>query len=118
MTSTRKPLVWLHGEVKSPPFSAEARLEAGLLLRQLQEGVTLTLPHSRPMPAIGSGFHELRVQDREATWRLVYRLDPDAVVVAEVFSKKTRATPRTVIENCRRRLRRYDALNGVTKGDQ
>jgi phage-related protein len=58
------------------------------------------------------------VQDREATWRLVYRVDPDAVVVAEVFSKKTRAMPRTVIENCRRRLRLYDALTAATKGDR
>jgi len=31
-----KPLVWLHGAVKSPPFSATARLEAGFLLRRLQ----------------------------------------------------------------------------------
>ena len=28
-----KPLVWLHGEVRSPPFSVGARIEAGLLLR-------------------------------------------------------------------------------------
>lgn len=118
MTSTQKPLVWLHGEVRSPPFSAEARLEAGLLLRQLQEGVKLGLPHSRPMPAIGPRFHELRVQDREATWRLVYRLDPDAVVVAEVFCKKTRATPRAVIENCRRRLKLYDLIAAATRKDQ
>jgi phage-related protein len=118
MTSTHKPLVWLHGEVKSPPFSAEARLEAGLLLRRLQDGVKLALPHSRPMPAIGPRFHELRVQDREATWRLVYRLDSDAVVVAEVFSKKTRGTPRTVIENCRRRLRLYDVLTGGGRRDE
>jgi len=31
-----KPLAWLHGEVKSPPFSQKARLEAGFLLRLLQ----------------------------------------------------------------------------------
>jgi len=28
-----KPIVWLHGEVKTPPFSQTARLEAGFLLR-------------------------------------------------------------------------------------
>jgi len=33
-----KPLVWLHGEVKTPPFSKKARLEAGFLLRRLQRG--------------------------------------------------------------------------------
>ncbi len=31
-----KPLVWLKGEVKTPPFSSQARLEAGFLLRKLQ----------------------------------------------------------------------------------
>jgi hypothetical protein len=45
-----KPLVWLHGEVKSPPFSATARIEAGYLFRLLQRGETLALPHSRPKP--------------------------------------------------------------------
>ncbi len=32
-----KPSVWLKGEVKTPPFRAEARVEAGLLLRRLQK---------------------------------------------------------------------------------
>jgi len=36
-----KPLAWLRGEVKSPPFSQKARLEAGLLLRLLQRGEPL-----------------------------------------------------------------------------
>ena len=27
-----KPLIWLHDEVKTPPFSLAARLEAGFLL--------------------------------------------------------------------------------------
>ena len=38
MPVTDKPLVWLRGEIKSPPFSADARLEAGVLLRRLQRG--------------------------------------------------------------------------------
>ena len=104
-----RPLVWLHGEVKSPPFSATARQEAGFLLRMLQQGQFLGLPHSRPMPSIGRRCHELRIQDADVVWRIMYRLDADAVVIAEVFSKKSRATPRGVIETCRRRLRAYDA---------
>jgi hypothetical protein len=59
MPEADKPLVWLHGEVQTPPFSP---------------------------------------------WRIIYRIDSDAVVIAEVFSKKTQATPRSVIEVCRRRL--------------
>jgi len=118
MAPADKPLVWLHGEVKTPPFSAEARIEAGVLLRQLQRGVKVALPHSRPMPTIGVRCHELRVQDRDATWRVVYRLDPDAVVIAEVFSRKTQATPRAVIETCQRRLRRYDQLSRENEEDR
>ncbi len=44
----------------------------------------------------------------EADWRIVYRLDANAVVILEVFSKKTRATPKAVIEACVRRLKEYD----------
>ena len=104
-----KPLVWLHGEVKTPPFSRAARLEAGVLLRRLQQGERLGMPHCRPMPSIARRCHELRIQDRNETWRVLFRLDEDAVVLLEVFSKKSRATPRKVIETCRRRLAVYDA---------
>jgi len=50
----------------------------------------------------------LRVRDGAAAWRILYRLDADAVVILEVFSKKTRATPKAVIDTCRKRLREYD----------
>ena len=109
---TNKPLVWLHGEVKSPPLSAAARLEAGVLLRRLQRRDSFGLPHSRPMPAIGSRCHELRVVDESATWRIVYRIDNDAVVIGDVFSKKTQATPKSAIDACKRRFREYDAIIG------
>lgn len=59
MDETDKPLVWLHGEVKTPPFSQEARIKTGVLLRQLQQGESLGLPHSKPMPSIGAHCHEL-----------------------------------------------------------
>jgi len=103
-----KPLVWLHGEVRTPPLSAAARIEAGLLLRRLQRGERLAMPQSRPMPSIGARCHELRINDATATWRIIYRLDPDAVVVLEVFRKTTPRTPRTVIQNCKDRMRLYD----------
>jgi phage-related protein len=103
-----KPLVWLHGEVKSPPFSAAARLETGYLLRSLQRGDSLSLPHSRPMPNVGPRCHELRIKDGDATWRILYRTDSDAVVIVEVFKKKTPQTPKRVIDTCKTRLREYD----------
>jgi phage-related protein len=103
-----KPLVWLRGEVKTPPFSKAARVEAGLLLRRLQMGETLSLPQSRPMPAIGRRCHELRITDEGHNWRIVFRADSDAIVIGEVFDKKTRATPPAVIDRCKERFRRYD----------
>jgi phage-related protein len=107
-----KPLVWLASEVKSPPFSTAARVETGFLLRQLQRGQNLGLPHSRPMPSIARGCHELRVQDQEQTWRIIYRVDRDAIVILEVFSKKTAATPTRTIDVCRQRLKRYAEDSG------
>lgn len=109
VTRERKPVAWLHGEIKTPPFSSEARTEAGERLARLQRGEALNMPHSRPMPEIGPRCHELRVKDAGAEWRIMYRADPDAVLVVDVFSKKTRETPQSVIESCRRRLREYDS---------
>jgi phage-related protein len=112
MRQIDRPLVWLRGEVKSPPFSTEARVEAGMLLRRLQRGDRLGMPHSRPMPTIGRRCHELRIGDAGKTWRIVYRLDPDAIVIVEVFQKATQQTPTRVIQDCRRRLSLYDAAAG------
>jgi phage-related protein len=109
MTTKDKPLAWLHGEIRTPPFSSQARIEAGYMLRRLQMGEKLSLPHSRPMPSIGARCHELRIDDENKTWRIVYRVDPDAIVILEVFEKKTQNTPKDVIENCKRRIRLYDA---------
>ena len=78
-----------------------------MLLRRLQRGEKLGLPHSRLMPSIGPGCHELRVQDATRAWRIVYRLDAEAIVILEVFAKMTRATPRAVVEACRSRLARF-----------
>ncbi len=110
MRRADKPLVWLHGEIKTPPFTSAARVEAGFLLRRLQRGDVLGMPASRPMPTIGARCHELRINDENGAWRILYRTDADAVVILEVFRKKTAATPKAVIEAARRRLRDYDAV--------
>ena len=66
------------------------------------------MPQSRPMPAVGERCHELRIVDIDATWRIIYRVDPDAIVILDVFSKKSRTTPKSVIARSRKRLREYD----------
>lgn len=108
MAQIDKLLVWLHGDVKTPPFSEAARIEAGYLLRRLQRGESLSMPLSRPMPNIGPRCYELRINDADVTWRIIHRIDTDAIVIAEVLSKKTAATPKAVIEICKRRLKEYD----------
>ncbi|NET47181.1 MAG: type II toxin-antitoxin system RelE/ParE family toxin [Merismopedia sp. SIO2A8] len=108
MGKNDKPLVWLHGEVKTPPFSQVARLEAGFLLRRLQQGERLEMPHSRPMPSIGVSCHELRIRDAEQNWRIVYHIDNDAILILDVFSKKTQTTPQSVIDICKKRLSKYE----------
>lgn len=103
-----KPLVWLHGEIKTPPMTVHSRLQAGYLLRRLQGGELLSMPHSRPMPAIGPRCHELRIDEGQVTWRIFYRIDPDAIVILDVLKKKTRTASQAVIETCKRRLADYD----------
>jgi len=100
----------MEGEIKSPPFSGEARIEAGMLLRRLQQGENLGLPCCRPMPAVGPRCHELRVRDENKNWRIFYYLGIDAVVILEVHNKTTQRTPQSVLENCKRRLRLYQSI--------
>lgn len=95
--------------MKTPPFSGSARIEVGLLLRRVQRGELIPLPHSRPMPSIGARCHELRVVDERTSWRIVYRIDRDAIIVIDVFEKKTRQTPQHLIDSCKVRLRAYDS---------
>ncbi len=69
----------------------------------------LGLPQSRPMPSIGPRCHELRIRDAAATWRILYRIDSDAIIIMEVFNKQTQQTPTPVIDVCKKRLRYYDS---------
>ena len=109
MSPQDKPLVWMHGEITTPPFSENARIEAGYLLRQVQKGLKLSLPQSRPMPSIGARCHELRINDENLTWRIIYRIYTDAILILEVFEKKTNKTPKSIIDICKQRIKRYEA---------
>ena len=105
-----KSLEWLAGEIKTPPFSTKARISAGHWLRKLQRGEFVEMPHSRSMPSIGSNCHELRIKDTSETWRIIYRIDESAIIIAEVFKKKTQQTPKQVINISKKRLSNYDSL--------
>lgn len=111
----RKPLVWLHGEIKTPPFSFEGRQEAGMLLGLLQEGNVLGMPQAEALPDVGARCGALRVRDAEHNWRIMYRIDADAVLILDVYCKKTRKIPSEVIERCEKRLKQYDEVVKAAK---
>lgn len=116
MSPHDRPLVWLRGSVKTPPFGPDARIEAGFLLRRLQRGDGLGLPHSRPLSDVGPGCHELRIVDGAANWRIMYHIASEAIVILDVFRKKTPTTPKSVISECARRLAEFRRVMGGKKG--
>lgn len=111
----RKAAIFIADPPKTPPMSANARRMAGLLVAQLQEGKTLSMPTARPMTSIGKRCLELRITDEKVTWRVMCRTDPDAVVVLYWFAKKTAATPKNVIDICQKRLAAYENLKREVK---
>ncbi|HWL50920.1 MAG TPA: hypothetical protein VNQ90_00690, partial [Chthoniobacteraceae bacterium] len=87
-----KPLRWLSGEVKTPPMSMEARREVGYLLRMLQEGEKLSLPHSRPMPSVGARCHELRGCEKSPSKAMEHLFLPlTAFLLPSVFPEYRRS---------------------------
>ena len=86
-----------------------------MLLRLLQEGETLGMPHAEALPDVGPRCGALRVRDGGHNWRIMYRLDVDAVVVLDVYPKKTRKIPDEVIQRCKQRLNQYDTAVRANK---
>jgi len=78
----------------------------------LQMGESLGMPLSRPMPTVGAGCHELRIRDEHTSWRVIYHIATDAIVILEVFGKKTARTPLVAIRVAKKRLRDYLQAKG------
>ncbi len=105
-----KTLVWLSGEVKTPPFGEKARREAGFFLRMAQKGLKLSNPPFDPMPEIGKCCPPPHIKDSEKTWRIILHIDDDFIVILEVFAKKTKKTPEKTKKLCKNRLKRYQEI--------
>lgn len=69
------------------------------------------MPESRAMGTIGARCHELRIHDDGTDWRIIYLLDHDAVVILEVFRKKSQQTPKHIIVTCRKRIALYKRIS-------
>jgi phage-related protein len=85
-----------------------------MLLRLLQQGEQLGMPQAEPLPDVGTRCGSLRVRDADHNWRIMFRIDTDAVLILEVYSKKSRKIPSEVIERCQQRLKQYDAAVQAT----
>lgn len=103
-----KAVVWLHGEIKSPPFSDQARREAGFLIGKLQCGESLGMPWAEPLPIVGPRCGALRVRGMQHNWRVMYRVDTAEVLILDVYDKKARKIPDQVINQCKKRLKAFD----------
>ena len=115
MAPKRKRLRWFQAGINTPPFTEEGKLAAGTLLRLLQEGEVLGMPQARAMPSIGRRCGELRIRDAEHNWRIIYRVDDDAVLVVDAFAKKTQQTPSEIVQRCQKRLALYDAAKAAAE---
>lgn len=84
-------------------FPAAVRHALGVELMKVQFGA---MPADfKPMPVVGAGAYEIRVQ-LDGAWRVIYvAWFAASVYVLHVFQKKTRKTPRTDIELAARRYR-------------
>lgn len=75
-------------------------------LARLDQGLTLSMPLSRPMPSIGRGVHELRFRDRSGIYRVIYFLRRQSDIwLVHAFRKKTQKTSPRNIEVARERIR-------------
>jgi phage-related protein len=87
------------------------RLEIGEALRDLQKGLHLGLPLSRPMPDVASGAHELRVTGKTPAVRVFYFVKlADAILVFHAFQKKRQKTPKREMALGQQRLK--EVLHG------
>ena len=74
-------------------FPRSARPATGFQLDKVQNGEDAD--DWKPMPAVGSGVHEIRVRDESGGFRLMYVAKfPEAVYVLHAFQKKTQKTSR------------------------
>ena len=87
------------------------RKEIGEALRDLQKGISVGLPLSRPMPEVASGSHELRIRGKATAVRVFYYVkQTEAILVFHAFHKKTKKTPQRELALGQQRLK--EVLHG------
>lgn len=91
-----KPLVWVGGARRDiRAFPADARSVAGFELRRVQLGLDPT--DWKPLPGVGPGVREIRVQTGRAHRIFYVATFAEAVYVLHVFEKKPRRRRREIL---------------------
>ena len=106
-----KPLLWIAASRRDLlEFPGEARRRAGFELRAAQRGENPS--DFKPMPIIGTGAYEIRIQTGGA-FRVFYVTKFDeAVYVLHAFQKKTQKTSKRDIAIGQERFKQAQALHG------
>lgn len=87
-----KPVIWLgSSKMDVIAFPADARQQAGYQLGLVQSGLE---PNDwKPMPSIGAGVREIRINEASGAFRVIYLTQrAEGVYVLHAFQKKTQKT--------------------------
>ena len=88
-------------------FPEDARRAAGYQLQRVQQG--LHPSDWKPMPSVGAGVVEIRIQTRLQHRVLYVARFREAVHVLHAFAKKTRKTRASDLSTARSRLKELEA---------
>jgi phage-related protein len=100
-----KLVIWMgNSREELRAFPIEARREIGYQLEHVQEG--LDPDDWKPVPAVGPGVREIRVQESSGAFRCIYLAKrPEGIYVLHCFQKKTQKTSRQDVDLAERRFK-------------
>lgn len=98
-----KTIFWVGSSLEDiKSFPEDARRLVGHYLHLVQQG--FEPPDWKPMAGIAPGVYEIRIHTRVEHRVFYVAKFSEGVYVLHAFQKKTRRTPKSDIELCRRRL--------------
>lgn len=100
-----KEVVWLgDSKIALSAFPDAAREDLGFQLYRLQQGKMPS--RSRPMKSIGNGVYELKEQDHQGWYRVIYTIQvKNLIYVLHSFKKQSAKTSKADLELAKSRLK-------------
>ena len=94
----------IQGTIRAFPIDIKKALGKAIL--EVQHGISLGLPLSRPMSSVAKGVHEFRLKDKDGIYRVFYFTKvKDKILIFHAFVKKTQKTPKKDIDLAKKRLK-------------